>query len=317
MLASCLVRLAPVGEAAELAWNPEFLGEGSAVEDTLRPDRIVAGVQSRRAEKILGRIYAVPISGGSRFFVTDPATAELAKTAANSFLATKISFINAMSEVCQAADADVAVLADILGADPSIGAASLRPGLGFGGDCLPKDIRAFIATATELGVGDALSFLREMDSINVRCRTRMVHPARDLVGGSFRGRRTVGVLGVAFKPGSDDIRDSPALDVATAIHDLGARVRVYDPVAMRRAGRSCPHFEYAESMEAAASDADVLLLLTEWDEFRGADPTVLSKSVAQRKIADGRNALDPQAWRDAGWEYRAVSSQGVPGGTRC
>ena len=182
ILASRLVRLAPVGEAAELAWNPEFLREGSAVEDTLRPDRIVVGVQSQRAGKILRRIYAAPISGGSRFFVTDPATAELAKTAANSFLATKISFINAMSEVCGAANADVTVLADILGADPRIGTASLRPGLGFGGSCLPKDIRAFIATATELGVGDALSFLREMDSINVRCRTRMVH----LAAGSYR-----------------------------------------------------------------------------------------------------------------------------------
>ena len=304
-LASQLAQLAPVGEAAELAWNPEFLREGSAVEDTLRPDRIVAGVQSRRAEEILRRVYAVPLSAGALFFATDLATAELTKAAANSFLATKISFINAMSEICEVAGGDVTVLAEIVGADPRIGAAFLRPGLGFGGGCLPKDIRAFMASATELGVGDALAFLHDVDSINARCRTRMVELTRDLVGGVFVGR-TVGVLGIAFKPDSDDIRDSPALEVATTIHDLGAHLRVYDPVAMPKARRSHPQFEYAESAESAAREADVLLLLTEWPEFRNLDPSLLGKTVAERKIVDGRNTLVPEVWREAGWDYRAL-----------
>jgi UDPglucose 6-dehydrogenase len=303
-LASELARLAPVRDAAELAWNPEFLREGHAVEDTLRPDRIVIGVRSRRAEGVLRRVYAALLSAGTRLFVTDLATAELAKAAANSFLATKISFINAMSEVCGSAGGDIAVLSEILGADPRIGAAFLRPGLGFGGGCLPKDIRAFAASAAQLGVGEALAFLREVDAINIRCRVRMVDLARELVGGSFAGK-TVGVLGVAFKPDSDDIRDSPALEVAKTIHDLGALVTVYDPIAMDKARQACPELRYAGSLLGAASDADVLLLLTEWHEFREADPEVLGKTVAQRKIADGRHVLDPRVWRRAGWDYRA------------
>jgi UDPglucose 6-dehydrogenase len=304
-LVGALTRLAPVGGAAELAWNPEFLREGSAVQDTLRPERIVAGVQSRQAETVLRGIYAEPLSDGAQLFVTDLATAELAKAAANSFLATKISFINAISEICGAAGADVTVLSQILGADPRIGAAFLRPGLGFGGGCLPKDIRAFIASATQLGVGEALAFLREVDAINVRCRARMIDLARELAGGSLEGI-TIGVLGVAFKPDSDDIRDSPALEVAKALYDLGARVTVYDPVAMEKARQAQPELEYAASVLGAACDADVLLLLTEWREFCEVDPDVLGKTVARRKIADGRNALDPAAWRRAGWEYRAL-----------
>ena len=314
-LAAELTRLAPAREAAELAWNPEFLREGSAVEDTLRPDRIVAGVQSRHAERILQQIYATPLSEGSLFFSTDLATAELAKTAANSFLATKISFINAMAEVCGAAGGDASVLAEILGADPRIGKAFLRPGLGFGGSCLPKDIRAFMARATELGTGDTLAFLRDVDSINLRCRTRMVELARALVGGEFVGR-TVGVLGIAFKPGSDDIRDSPALEVATAIHALGARVRVYDPVAMPKARQSQPQLEYARSAESAACGADALLLLTEWPEFCDLDPDYLGNIVTHRKIADGRNALVPELWRQANWDYHALGRPASNDGIR-
>jgi len=303
-LASKLVRLAPAGAAAELAWNPEFLREGNALEDTLRPDRIVIGVQSPSAEAILRRVYAAPLSAGAQLFVTDLATAELAKAAANSFLATKISFINAMSEVCGSAGADVAALAEILGADRRIGAAFLRPGLGFGGGCLPKDIRAFVASAAQLGAGGSLAFLREVDAINMRCRARMVDLARELAGGSLVGR-AVSVLGAAFKPDSDDIRDSPALDVAKTIHDLGALVTVYDPIAMDKARQARPELKYAESLLDAASDAEVLLLLTEWHEFSEADPEILGKAVAQRKIADGRHVLDPDIWRRAGWDYRA------------
>jgi nucleotide sugar dehydrogenase len=304
-IARRLARLAPAGEAAEFAWNPEFLREGSAVPDTLHPDRIVAGVRSERAEAILREIYARPLAGGAPFLVTDFATAELVKVAANAFLATKISFINAMAEVCDAAGADVTLLAAALGHDARIGAAGLRPGLGFGGGCLPKDVRAFMARAGDLGAAQPLALLRVVDEINERCRIRTVDLARELAGGSFAGRR-VGALGAAFKPGSDDIRDSPALDVATAIHRLGAQVTVYDPEAMEHARRQCPDLKYADSMLEAARDADVLLLLTEWQEFRDADPEVLANVVARRSVVDGRHALDPARWRAAGWRYRAL-----------
>ncbi len=310
-LAGRLARLAPAGAGVELAWNPEFLREGHAVQDTVRPDRIVAGVQSPaggrpgRAEQVLREVYAEPIAAGTPFLVTDLPTAELVKVAANAFLATKISFINAMAEVCEATHADVTMLSEALGHDPRIGAAALRPGLGFGGGCLPKDIRAFMARAEELGVEPALSFLRQVDDINLRRRARMVDLARELLGGSFAGR-TVGVLGVAFKPDSDDIRDSPALDVAATIHGLGATVTVYDPAALRHARRAHPELGYADSAAAAVAGADVTLLLTEWEEFREADPEVLGQAVAQRNIVDGRNALDSDRWRGAGWTYRAL-----------
>jgi UDPglucose 6-dehydrogenase len=304
-LAARLAELAPAGDGCELAWNPEFLREGHAVQDTLRPDRIVAGVGPGRAEEILRDIYAEPIKTGVPFLVTDLATAELVKVAANAFLATKISFINAMAEVCEAAHADVTMLSEALGHDPRIGRASMRPGLGFGGGCLPKDIRAFMARAEELGVEPALSFLRQVDDINLRRRARMVDLAREQAGGSLQGR-TIGVLGVAFKPDSDDIRDSPALDVAATIHGLGAAVTVYDPAAMGHARRAHPELGYADSAVEAVAGADVTLLLTEWQEFREADPEELGRAVAQRHILDGRNALDPERWRAASWVYRAL-----------
>jgi UDPglucose 6-dehydrogenase len=305
-LAGRLARLAPAGEDVELAWNPEFLREGHAVQDTVRPDRVVAGVRpGGRAEQVLREVYAEPIRAGAPFLVTDLPTAELVKVAANAFLATKISFINAMAEVCEAAHADVTMLSEALGHDPRIGAAALRPGLGFGGGCLPKDIRAFMARAEELGVEPALSFLRQVDDINLRRRARTVDLARELAGGSFTGR-TVGVLGVAFKPDSDDIRDSPALDVAATIHGLGATVTVYDPAALSHARRAHPELGYADAAAAAVAGADVTLLLTEWEEFREADPEELGKAVAQRNIVDGRNALDADRWRAAGWTYRAL-----------
>jgi UDPglucose 6-dehydrogenase len=300
-----LAELAPAGDGAELAWNPEFLREGRAVPDTLHPDRIVAGLRSERAEATLREIYARPVAEGTPFLVTDFATAELVKVAANAFLATKISFINAMSEVCDAAGADVTVLAAALGHDARIGSASLNPGLGFGGGCLPKDIRAFMARAGDLGAGQSLAFLREVDAINGRCRSRTVELASELVGGSFGGRR-VGVLGAAFKPDCDDIRDSPALDVAEAVHRLGAQVTVYDPEAMDNARRHHPDLKYADSAMEAARDADVVLLLTEWQEFLDADPGVMAEVVTQRNVVDGRNALDPARWRTAGWNYRAL-----------
>jgi len=302
--------IAPAGAGAELAWNPEFLREGHAVADTLRPDRIVAGVWSDRAEATLRMVYAEPIAAGVPFLATDPATAELVKAAANAFLATKISFINAMAEVCEVTGADVLSLAVALGRDPRIGDAGLRPGLGFGGGCLPKDLRALAAGAAELGAGQALSFLHEIDAINGRRRTRLVDLAREAAGGRLEGRR-VGVLGLAFKPGSDDIRDSPALEVAARIRAQGARVAAFDPAAMDLARRVHPDLDYAGSVLGAARDADVLLLLTEWPEFSTADPEVLAKTVARRTVVDARHALDAAVWRACGWDYRAPGRPGT------
>ncbi|GAA0388206.1 UDP-glucose 6-dehydrogenase [Acrocarpospora corrugata] len=291
------------GPQAELAWNPEFLREGFAVQDTLKPDRLVFGVASDRAEKILRDVYA-PL-GEVPTVVADFPTAELVKSAANAFLATKISFINAMAEVCEAAHADVKQLSLALSFDERIGGRFLNPGLGFGGGCLPKDIRAFMARAGELGADQALSFLREVDAINMRRRARMVDLARDLVGGSFR-RRIVGVLGAAFKPNSDDIRDSPALDVALTIGQQGGAVTVYDPVALNNVRKAHPDLGTADSVLDATNDADVVLLLTEWQEFVDLDPEAVGAVVNTRNIVDGRNALDAEVWRAAGWNYRAL-----------
>jgi UDPglucose 6-dehydrogenase len=304
-LAVRLAELAPAGAGAELAWNPEFLREGFAVGDTLRPDRIVVGLRSERAEKLLREVYASPIAAGSPFLVTDFATAELVKTAANSFLATKISFINAMAEICEAAGGDVVKLAEAIGHDDRIGKKFLRAGIGFGGGCLPKDLRAFMARAGELGVSDALSFLREIDSVNMRRRGHMVELTREALGGELLGKR-VAVLGATFKPDSDDVRDSPALNVAGQLHLQGAQVTVYDPKGLDNARRIFPTLGYADSARAAVRGADVVLHLTEWAEFRELDPTALAEEVAVRHILDGRNALDPTTWRKAGWTYRAL-----------
>ncbi|MFB6635621.1 UDP-glucose dehydrogenase family protein [Streptomyces sp. NPDC056362] len=295
-------------EGVDLAWNPEFLREGFAVQDTLRPDRIVVGVRSpgEAAEKTLREVYAVPVGEGSPFVVTDFPTAELVKTSANSFLATKISFINAMAEVCEAAGGDVVKLAEAIGHDDRIGAKFLRAGIGFGGGCLPKDIRAFMARAGELGADQALTFLREIDSINMRRRGQMVEMAREALGGStFLGRR-VAVLGATFKPDSDDVRDSPALNVAGQIHLQGGQVTVYDPKGMANARRLFPTLGYADSALEAVRGADVVLHLTEWREFRELDPAELASVATTRTILDGRNALDAEKWRAAGWTYRAM-----------
>ncbi|MFC5805561.1 UDP-glucose dehydrogenase family protein [Streptomyces formicae] len=303
-LASVLAERSP--EGVELAWNPEFLREGFAVQDTLHPDRIVVGVASERAEKMLREVYATPVAGGSPFVVTDFPTAELVKTSANSFLATKISFINAMAEVCEAAGGDVAKLAEAIGYDERIGAKFLRAGIGFGGGCLPKDIRAFMARAGELGADQALTFLREVDSINMRRRGHMVELAREAVGGgSFLGKR-VAVLGAAFKPDSDDVRDSPALNVAGQIHLQGGQVTVYDPKGMDNARKVFPTLGYAKSALEAVRGADVVLHLTEWREFRELHPAELGEVASRRIMLDGRNALDGAKWREAGWTYRAM-----------
>lgn len=298
--------LSPVGAELEVAWNPEFLREGFAVNDTLRPDRLVLGIdksERSRAESVARLVYEPLLEEGIPFLVTDLATAELVKTSANAFLATKISFINAISEVCEAAGADVSVLADAIGYDPRIGRKFLNAGLGFGGGCLPKDIRAFMARAGELGADQALTFLREVDNINMRRRTRMVELAREACG-SLLGAR-VAVLGAAFKPDSDDVRDSPALNVAGQIQLQGATVSVFDPKAMANSRKLFPTLEYSQSIEDACEGANVVLLLTEWPEFVKIIPRELDGVVGHRRIIDGRNCLDPEVWRSAGWTYRA------------
>ncbi len=300
-----LMRSLTPSKDVELAWNPEFLREGFAVEDTLRPDRLVFGVHSDWAEQQLRAAFAPVIDTGTPVVVTDFATAELVKVAANSFLATKISFINAMAEVCETTGADVTALSEAIGYDDRIGHKFLRAGLGFGGGCLPKDIRAFIARAGELGVDQAVSFLREVDEINLRRRARTVELGLDLIDGSYRGTR-IAVLGAAFKPNSDDIRDSPALDVAASIGRRGGDVVVYDPQALDNARRAHPELAYVNSLDEALTGADVTMVLTEWDEFQDMDPVAVGEQVAQRNMVDGRNILDPVAWRKAGWRYRAL-----------
>jgi UDPglucose 6-dehydrogenase len=296
---------APARSQVSLAWNPEFLREGHAVDDTLRPDRLVFGLARPEDEQTLREVYATAIADGCPVVTTDFATAELVKVAANSFLATKISFINAIAEICEVVDADVVALADAIGHDARIGRRFLNAGLGFGGGCLPKDIRAFMARAGEIGAADALSFLREIDSINMRRRQRAVEVTRELVGGSVLGTR-VAVLGVAFKPESDDVRDSPALNVAGQLQLQGAHVRVYDPKAMGNARRVFPTLTYSSSVDEAARDADVVLHLTEWAEFAALDPAVLRHVVRQPLLIDGRNILDAPRWRAAGWTYRGL-----------
>ena len=296
---------APAGADVEVAWNPEFLREGHAVEDSLRPDRLVFGVESNHADQVLRDVYASLITAGVRCVRTDLATAELAKVSANVMLATRISLVNLLAEVCEAADADVGDLRTILGLDPRIGSEFLDPGVGFGGGCLPKDTRAFVARAEELGVSGPAGLLREVDAINMRQRSRTVDLAVALAGGRASGTR-MAVLGAAFKAGSDDVRDSPALDVAATLHARGAHVTVYDPEAVPNARRARPELEYAGDVETACRDADVVLVLTEWEEFRGMDPVALSSVVAQPRVVDGRLALDPDKWSAAGWDFHAL-----------
>lgn len=296
--------------ATEVAWNPEFLREGFAVEDTLRPDRLVFGVDSARAETILRAVYAPVLAAGTPLVTADFPTAELVKTAANAFLATKISFINAMAEVCEAAGGDVRALAEALGHDDRIGPKFLRAGVGFGGGCLPKDIRAFAHRADELGV--PLTFLREVDAINMRRRDRVVELARELCGSDVLGAR-VTVLGAAFKPGSDDIRDSPALAVAARLRLEGADVTVHDPEAMDNARKAFPLLGYALTVEDALRGADLVLHLTEWPRFREIDPERAAALVARPRIVDGRGVLDAERWAAAGWRFRALGTPAPAG----
>ncbi len=296
---------APADGQVDLAWNPEFLREGFAVQDSLRPDRIVAGVTSDQAADLLRDVYASPLEAGTPMLVMDLETAELVKVAANAFLATKISFINAMAQVCEQAGADVIPLAEALGHDVRIGRRFLSPGLGFGGGCLPKDIRAFRATASELGVNSVVSLLTTVDEINLGRRDRTLELARQAAGGSLDGKR-VAVLGVAFKPNSDDVRDSPSLAVCDRLAGEGAIVSVHDPVAMPTAARKYPGLRYAPSVFDAAEGADLVLHLTEWSDYRAIDPAALGDVVARRVIIDARCCLDAALWTSAGWTIHVL-----------
>ena len=297
--------LAKIAPQADLAWNPEFLREGFAVEDTLTPNRLVVGVANDRSEEILKEVYEPVIALGTPWVRADLPTSELVKVAANSFLATKISFINAMAEVCEAAGGDVTVLAKAIGYDPRIGSRFLQAGIGFGGGCLPKDIRAFMARAEELGAKQALEFLREIDAINLRARQRVI----DVVRGELSEDLTkykIAVLGATFKPDSDDVRDSPALDIAVQLHAAGAEVVIHDPQGIEPARKRFPNLDYAPVINDAIRDADLILHLTEWKEYRQIDPAAISSIVKSKIIIDGRNMLDRTLWRNAGWKFHAL-----------
>ncbi|MFF4041107.1 UDP-glucose dehydrogenase family protein [Streptomyces sp. NPDC001816] len=306
-IAELLHEHAPAGDRIEVAWNPEFLRESSAVEDTLRPDRLVLGFNTPRswAETMLRQAFGKIIEAGVPTIVTDWATAELAKGAANSFLATKISFINAMAEVCEKTGANVAELADILGHDIRIGRRGMRPGLGFGGGCLPKDLRGFITRAVELDADQAVGILREADTVNTRRRRRVIDLAREELGPDLRGKR-ITVWGAAFKPETDDIRDSPALAVAQALHDHGASVTVTDPKALDNARKLHPELDYADDPIAATEDCDLLLHLTEWPQFAHIDPKRLASRTTSPKVIDARGTLNTDQWRRAGWIIQAL-----------
>lgn len=303
-LAHRVRELSPVGSDAKLAWNPEFLREGFAVQDTLHPDRLVFGTRDEDAVQTLRRVYATALATGIPEIVTDLETAELVKVAANAFLATKISFINAMSEICEAVGADVVHLADAIGHDARIGRKFLNAGIGFGGGCLPKDIRAFQHRAMELGVEEATSFLGEIDAINLRRRTHLVSRAIEALDGAKGARITV--LGAAFKPDSDDVRDSPALWIAQRLHDLGHHVVIHDPQAIDNARRRSPELTYVEDLPEALRDSVLVLHLTEWPVYRELDPVGTAALVARPRIIDGRNVLDMPTWRNAGWSVRSM-----------
>jgi UDPglucose 6-dehydrogenase len=298
-------RLLELNPKSDLAWNPEFLREGFAVEDTLHPNRLVVGVLNDQAEKVLKEVYAANLSENTPWVRADLPTAELVKVAANSFLATKISFINAMAEICEAAGGDVTVLAKAIGYDPRIGSRFLQAGIGFGGGCLPKDIRAFMARAEELGASQAVEFLKEIDAINLRARQRIIELVRKDLSDDLQGKK-VAILGAAFKPDSDDVRDSPALDIAAQIQAAGAVVTVHDPKAIANAQKRFPALKFAEDIDNTLKDAEIVLHLTEWKIYREIDPIKAKSLVKSAIMIDGRNALDRTSWLSAGWKFRAL-----------
>ena len=302
---------APAGSGVHVVWNPEFLREGFAVQDTLHPDRIVLGVTNNSDVEVVREIYASALADKTPLVVTDFATAELVKVAANAFLATKISFINAFADLADVVGADIGTLADAIGYDARIGRKFLNAGIGFGGGCLPKDIRALQARADELGVATQFEFLKNVDAVNQSRRTRVVELAVAALAGDVAGK-TIAVLGAAFKPDSDDIRDSPALEIAVALAHAGAKVKVHDPVALPQVRIKEQSITTVEDIEEVFVDADLVLHLTEWPEYRNLNVKELAKVVAQPKIIDGRNVLDRDLWSSAGWHITYLGKPGSP-----
>ena len=301
---------APAGDGVSVAWNPEFLREGCAVRDSLEPDRLVLGVESDEDSQLLREVYADLVAGGVPVIRTDPATAELAKVSANAMLAARVSLVNLLAEVCEVSGADVGDLTEILGSDPRIGRHFLQPGLGYGGGCLPKDTRAFVARARELGVHESTALLEAVDTVNTRQRSRTTELAAALLedGGDdvATAGRVVAVLGGAFKAGSDDVRDSPALDVARRLHDRGAHVRLHDPCAGANVRRTHPQLTVLDDVATACTGAELVMVLTDWPEFGAIDPVALGDTVARRLVLDARLVLDRDKWVAAGWEFHAL-----------
>ena len=295
------------GRNYQVAWNPEFLREGLAISDTRSPDRIVIGTTSAEVERELRKLYQPQLDKQIPILIMDVQTAELVKVSANAFLATKISFINAVSEIAELAGADIVALAEAIGLDPRIGNKFLAAGVGFGGGCLPKDIRAFISSGEELGAAESVKFLTEVDQINTRQRTRVVTLAQKLLT-DLSGKKVV-VLGAAFKPNSDDVRDSPALDVAHSLHLLGAQVFVHDPKAIESARARFPELSYQSDLAAIFQDCDLVLHLTEWSIYRELDPVLIGSIVRNPVLIDGRNVLDFGKWRAAGWQVSGLGKK--------
>ncbi|MFF8903224.1 UDP-glucose dehydrogenase family protein [Streptomyces lydicus] len=303
-------RLSPAGESVEVVWNPEFLREGHAVEDTLRPDRLIAGVTTAEGEKAIRAVYAKITDAGVPIFVTDPQTAELAKGAANTFLGLKISYINAVADMCEAAGGDVSQIVDILGIDPRIGAGGMRPGIGYGGGCLPKDVRAFTASARQLGADSAAALLRAAEEINENRTTVALRLITRALGERAIKDTRITVWGAAFKPGTNDVRESPALALCQALQQAGAVVTVHDPQAVATAMVRNPELDYADDLAASLDSAELVVLATEWPEYRQADAHALVNRPANPLLVDCRTTLDPEPWRSAGWTIHQLGRPG-------
>jgi UDPglucose 6-dehydrogenase len=300
--------LTPGQARVEVGWNPEFLREGCAVADTLRPDRIVAGTSSASAADIIREIYRPQTDAGIPLLVTDLPTSELAKGAANAFLATKISFINAMADICAATGADVSALAHSLGLDPRIGHAFLRAGIGYGGACLPKDVRGLGSFAQGIGAQNAALLLGAVDAVNQTRIGQAVSLVTETVG-EVAGSR-VAVWGASFKAGTDDVRDSAGLLIAEQLRALGATVTVYDPMSSGNAMVAYPELGYADSAVTAAASADVLVVTAAWAEFAQVDAAEVARVVACKAVVDVCQGIDIASWRGAGWQVCSLT--GVP-----
>jgi UDPglucose 6-dehydrogenase len=300
----------------DFVWNPEFLREGCAIQDTLMPDRIVIGATSDASEAVLRDIYRPLTDAGTPLVVTDFATAELVKGAANAFLATKISFINSMADLCRVVGGDPCALTEALGMDPRIGKSFLNAGIGYGGGCLPKDVRGLAAFADQSGVHKTSELLMAVDGFNTARRAdvvRLVHEAtaRGPVPTQLFARKRIAVWGAAFKPGIDDVRDSPSLDIACRLYDLGAHVTVYDPVAMGNALEVSPQLAYADSALEAARDTDVVLVATAWPEFADISPFATKAVSASMTIVDACQGINNNTWREAGWKVLSLTDKVV------